>query len=45
MKEFTLKSMSQGKLRVEDRCAALHLADSCSDMSMVVREIYRMAGR
>lgn len=45
MKKYKLVDVAAGKLRTEDRCAAMRLARSCEDMLVSVRDIYSLAGK
>ena len=45
MKKYSLKMLSQNKLRPEDKCAIIKLAASCEDMLVTVSQIYREVGR
>ena len=45
LRKFTLLAFSQGKLRPEDKCGILRLANSCQDMSIVINDILRDVGR
>lgn len=45
MLEYKLRDLAKGKLRREDKCAAIRLTLDCDDMYVTVSDIYRMAGR